>query len=180
MSAVQRLKSVYLIGILCSFLTLSACGGGDGSSGEFGISNGQQANLNPTGQNFVTVNISQSTGLPNSPEFRTNMVIQDASTWSTVWIRHQTNQSPQQVLPNVDFNQSQIIGIARNSSNGCVKPFIKNILYFNDKIRVEVEHPVPADDQFCTQEHSMVVQFVATERSNLPVEFVDLKAEFSS
>lgn len=176
MGCLQRSRAIFSGFVISVTLMLTACGGGSAS---FSINDSDlqsNPNQNSSGQNFVTVNISQNSGLAGSKNFQSNWLIQDASTWSTVWANHQSGQSPQEILPNVDFNREQVVGIARTSSNGCTKPFIQNIYFLINKVLVEINEQTPSAEQFCSQQHSTVVQFVITQRSNLPVEFVDLQA----
>lgn len=175
----RRLEGGLLLCAISITMMLAGCGGGSLS---VGVSNaGTQGNpeQNTNAQNFVTVNITQSSGLPGHPDYKSNLVIQDASSWSNVWAEHQVNQTPQKVLPNVDFNREQVIGIVRTSSNGCTKPSIQNVYFLSTKILIEVAEQDPPSDYFCSQEQSTYVQFVVIERSNLPVEFIDLPASSS-
>ncbi|MDX1668726.1 MAG: hypothetical protein R3194_04870 [Limnobacter sp.] len=171
MSECSKLAGLALCAVMC--IALVACGGAEVELTVRSLNSRPQA----AQADFTTLALVQTSapGTVISPS--RNWVIRDASTWAATWIElHQSqpaNHAPAN-MPNVNFNQSQIIGVSRFASNSCTKPFVSAIINRGDRLEVQIGTGKPQPGQFCKQEASVALHFVTIAAHSLPVEFTDL------
>lgn len=102
-------------------------------------------------------------------------VVRSEAHWQQVWAEHEPRTIPRTERPDVDFEQSMVLGITLGiAPNGCYGLAIRKIVEEKLEIRVEYRYFEPPKDVLvlCTQAIVALTDFVVVPRSEKPVYFL--------
>lgn len=102
------------------------------------------------------------------------LIITDAATWATTWNTIHEAIEPRPAAPTIDFESAIIVVAAMGSRpTGGFSVSIEGVYRTDQKLYVVVKETSPGSNCATTQAITAPVAAIATERTNLPVAYVE-------